>query len=256
MKKSQIYLHRSHRKLSFSWRKLLYESMISVPVCWILTLLSLHHLTRAASHYLLRLNMPLDINSQFHLVETPLLFGHIHTPELLGKYPTPLLTYAVFVFSILTIAVIPKTGIPKPISIWLSFVCLVNMASALFSIFLPDLFPYTIQAFCEIFLKTEAAIWLFIPVIMSFSFLPLPSSLVSKFLTILFTLIYAITFGLVRYILFVLVLTNFSYLFMAVLFFCFGPFIDFIPIVGVYSVYVSYVSGKINRDLRVWNWSY
>jgi len=236
--------------------KLLYEGLVSVPACWILILISFPFLSRSASQYLLRLNPPLDLNSLPSLVESPFLFGNIYTPELLGRYPTPLLSYAMFIFSLLTIVIIHKTRVPKPISVWISFVCLVNIVSALFFIFLPDLFPYTIQTFGEIFIKTEVAIWVFIPVIMSFSLLPLPSSVISKFFTVVFTLLYATVFGLVRYVLFVSVLAQFSYIFMAVLFFCFGPFIDFIPVVGVYSLYVSFVSRRINRDLRVWNWSY
>ncbi len=255
MKKSQIHLHRSHRKISFSWAKVLYECLLSVPACWILILISFPFLSRVASQYLLRLNVPLDSNSLSNLIESPFLFGHIHTPELLGRYPVPLLSYTLFIISVLTIVITHKTRIPKPISVWISFVCLVNIVSALFFIFLPDLFPYSVQAFCEIFIKTEVAIWIFIPLIMSFSLLPLPSSAISKFITVVFTLLYATAFGLVRYILFVSILAHWSYLFMAVLFFCFGPFIDFISVVGVYSFYVSLISRKINRDLRVWNWS-
>jgi hypothetical protein len=105
-------------------------------------------------------------------------------------------------------------------------------------------------------MKTEISIWLFVPVILEASLLPLPSSKITKFMTILFSLLYAIAFGVVRYVLFAEILVRFSYIFMAVLFFCFGPFIDFIVVVGVYSFYVSLISKKINQDLGVWNWSY
>jgi hypothetical protein len=105
-------------------------------------------------------------------------------------------------------------------------------------------------------MRTEISIWLFIPVIMGASLLPLPSSKISKFMAILFSLLYGVIFGVVRYVLFVEILARFSYIFMAVLFFCFGPFIDFIVVVGVYAFYVSLISKKINQDLKVWNWSY
>lgn len=149
-----------------------------------------------------------------------------------------------------------KIRIPKPLAIWVIFVCLVNLVSVLFFTFLPAFFPYTIQHFSELFMKTEITIWLFVPVIMEASLLPLPSSKISKFMAILFSLLYAVAFGVVRYVLFVQILVKFSYIFIVVLFFCFGPFIDFIVVVGVYSFYVSLISKKINQDLRVWNWSY
>ena len=173
-----------------------------------------------------------------------------------GRYPSPQLTFTVFIVSVLLIFLATKVRIPKPVTIWVIFVCLVNLASVLFFSFLSAYFPYTIQHFSELFMRTEISIWFFIPVIMEASLLPLPSSKISKFMAILVSLLYAVAFGVVRYVLFVQILVKFSYIYMAVLFFCFGPFIDFIVLVGVYSFYVSLISKKINQDLRVWNWSY
>lgn len=230
--------------------------MAFVPQCWVFILFCYPFVTQIAAQYLIRWNPPLNPGTASIFKETTFLFGRIFTPELAGKYPTPQFSYAVFVAALGGILLTLKIRIPKPVAVWVCFVSLIGMASSLFFIFLPSLFPYTIQQFAEIFVKTEIAVWLCIPIIMSFSLLPIPSTMLSKFAAIIFTLFYAMAFGLVRYVLFVTILVRFSYIFMAVLFFCFGPFIDFISVVGVYSFYVSTVSKKINQDLRVWNWSY
>jgi hypothetical protein len=256
MQKSQIYFHRAHRKMSYSWKTLLFESFLFIPFCWLLILCLYPSITRLASQFLVEQNTSLHSASTSALTEKAFVLGRITTPQIPGRYPTPQLTFAVFMVSLLLIFVATRIRIPKPVAIWVIFICLVNLVSVMFFTFWPAYFPYTIDHFSELFLKTEISIWLFVPVIMEASLLPLPSSKITKFMTILFSLLYAVTFGVVRYVLFVEILVRFSYIFMAVLFFCFGPFIDFIVVVGVYSFYISLVSKKINQDLGVWNWSY
>ena len=256
MQKSQIYFHRAHRKISFSWRTLFIEFFLFIPVCWTMILCIYPSMTRFVSHLLVERNASIHPPSTPALTEKAFVLGSITTPQISGRYPSPELTFVVFILSLLCILIATRTRIPKPIAVWVIFICLVNLVSALFFTFLSAYFPYTIHHFSELFMRTEIAIWLFIPVIMEVSLLPLPSSKITKFIAILFSLLYAVTFGLVRYVLFVEILSRFSYIFMAVLFFCFGPFIDFIVVVGFYSFYVSLVSKKINQDLGVWNWSY
>lgn len=256
MQKSQIHYHRAHRKISFSWRTLLFEFFLFIPICWVFILYIYSSITRIASQFLINWNNSLNQASNSFLTEKAFIFGSIATPQIPGRYPTPQLTFAVLIMSVLLIFLATRIRIPKPIAIWMIFVCLVNLVSALFFTFFTAYFPYTIQHFSELFIKTEITIWLFVPVIMEASLLPLPSSKITKFMAILFSLLYSVAFSVVRYVLFVLILVRFSYIFMAVLFFCFGPFIDFIVVVGVYSFYVSLISKKINQDLRVWNWSH
>lgn len=256
MQKSQIYFHRAHRKISFSWKTLFVEFLLFIPFCWLLIIIVYPLITRMASQFLIDRNISLHPASTLALTEKAFVLGSITVPQIPGRYPTPQLTFAVFIVSLFLILVAPRIRIPKPVAIWVIFVSLVNLTSVMFFTFLPAYFPYTIHQFSELFIKTEISIWLFIPVIMEASLLPLPSSKTTKFMAILFSLFYAITFGMVRYVLFVEILTRFSYIFTAVLFFCFGPFIDFIIVVGVYSFYVSLISDKINQDLGVWNWSY
>lgn len=256
MKKSQIYYHRAHRKISFSWKTLVIEFFLFIPFCWLLILTVYPSITRLASQFLVEWSGSLFPGSASSLTNRAFVFGSITTPRILGRYPSPQLAFGVFILCLLFIFIATRIRIPKPVALWVIFVCLINLVSVLFFTFFAGYFPYTIENFAELFLKTEIAIWLFVPVIMEVSLLPLPAAKITKFLAIFLSLLYGMTFGVVRYVLFVQILVKFSYIFMAVLFFCFGPFIDFIVVVGVYSVYVSLISKKINQDLRVWNWSY
>jgi hypothetical protein len=255
MQKSQIYYHRSHRKISCSWEKFISDFLLFIPPCWFLILFFYPLITRLTSQYLIDRYASLYPASTPILVKKAFMLGSIITPEIPGRYPSPQFTFVVFLFTLLFLFIAAKIPVPKPVAYWMIFVCLVNLVSVLFFTFFAPVFPYTIRHFSELFIKTEISIWLFVPVIMVASLSALPSSKRSKFVAILSTLIYAVAFGTVRYVLFVSILVRFSYIFMAVLFFCFGPFIDFITVVGTYSFYVSCVSRKINQDMRVWNWS-
>jgi hypothetical protein len=237
-------------------RSLFVEFFLFIPLCWLLILYVYPPITRQASQFLVGWNAQNHSLSTSSLAENAFLFGNITTARIPGRYPSSQLTFAVFIVSVLMISLAARIRIPKPVAIWIIFISSVNLVSVLFFAFFPAYFPYTIPQFSELFLRTEISIWLFIPVIMETSLSPLPSSKMTKFMAILFSLLYAVTFGVVRYVLFVQILVEYSYIFMAILFFCFGPFIDYIVVVGVYSFYVSIVSKKIHQDLRVWNWSY
>ena len=221
MQKSQIYFHRAHRKISFSWKTLFVEFFLFIPFCWMLVLIAYPSITRLASQFLIDRSIRPHTASTPVLTERAFVLGSITTPQIPGRYPTPQLTFAVFIVSLLLILVATRIRIPRPLATWIVFVCLVNITSVMFFTFFPAYFPYTIHHFSELFMRTEISIWLFIPVIMGASLLPLPSSKTSKFMAILFSLLYAVIFGVVRYVLFVEILTRFSYIFMAVLFFCF-----------------------------------
>ena len=145
MKKSQIYFHRAHRKISFSWKTLFVESFLFIPFCWLLILYAYPSITRLASQFLVEQNIPLHSASTSALTEKAFVLGRITTPQIPGRYPTPQLTFAVFIVSLLLIFVATRIRIPKPVAIWVIFICLVNLVSVMFFTFWPAYFPYTHQ---------------------------------------------------------------------------------------------------------------
>jgi hypothetical protein len=73
---------------------------------------------------------------------------------------------------------------------------------------------------------------------------------------ILFTLTFSATFSIFRYSVLLYLVNVYSFIFMAVLFFCFGCLLDMIFIVGFYSFYLSLLSRKLGHDMDVWQWLY
>jgi hypothetical protein len=98
--------------------------------------------------------------------------------------------------------------------------------------------------------------WLFLPLILSMAILLFPTRIFPKLALILVTLVYSIIFGTLRYIIFLFILSKFSIIYMALLFFCFGPLIDFVYIVGIYSYYGSRHAINLRKNRTVWKWSF
>jgi hypothetical protein len=140
---------------------------------------------------------------------------------------------------------------------WIIFISSINLISSIFFMLTPSIFPYDMENFSELYVKTEVAIWFFVPVVMGITLLLLPSSIISMFSIAVLTLLYSIVFGILRYIVFLYVLKMFSYIFMPLLFFAFGHFMDFTYMVGIYALYSSVIARKMNNRVEVgaWKWS-
>jgi hypothetical protein len=84
----------------------------------------------------------------------------------------------------------------------------------------------------------------------------LPAPFLPKLMLILFALLYSFLFGTLRYVIFLFIIHEFSSIYMALLFFAFGPLIDFVYIVGIYSFYSSRLAESLKSSEAVWKWSY
>ena len=71
------------------------------------------------------------------------------------------------------------------------------------------------------------------------------------------TILYSLVFGIIRYILFLYVLQRFSVLYMALMFFVFGPFFDFLYLVGIYSIFINKMielyESQAGKDEWLWS---
>ena len=74
---------------------------------------------------------------------------------------------------------------------------------------------------------------------------------------IIFGVVSAYTFGIIRYILFLYILQRFSVLYMALMFFVFGPFFDFLYLVGIYSIFMNKMielyESQAGKDEWLWS---
>jgi hypothetical protein len=139
--------------------------------------------------------------------------------------------------------------IVKPIALWLVLVLAIAAISALYFLLFPQKFPYTAKDFALFYTFTQAGIFAFIPLALGIALSVYSFTLAVCLINlgvICFTLFYAFLFGTIRYIVFLYALQKFSYLWMANLFFNFGPLVDIIYISGIYTYYLSILSKKRN----------
>jgi len=184
------------------------------------------------------------------------ILGNIYLVDFFGKYPSSLFTVSTGAVCLLVLILNQKLRrIPRSVSYYFAFVFFITLVSSVFFYFMPDNFPYGVRNFSDLYIKTEIGIWLLLPVIMSISLAPLPSSIFEKFLITLSALAYSMVFGFVRYIIFLYILKKFSYIFMPTMFIAFDPPLDTIYFVGIYSWYASRISQRINGRLSVWSCS-
>ena len=194
---------------------------------------------------------------QYEIVNSPFILGDVYILDIFGRYPSLIFSIYSALISIVLIILMPLLKfINKPISIWLTLILFINLVSSVFFIFFADYFPYSMWIYLDLYIKTEIGIWLIIPYVLIFAFVPLPENFISKLNLVIITLFYSILFGCIRYLVFIFFLREFSYIFMSVLFFIFGPFFNFIYIIRFYSVFVSRLALKLQGDDSKWGWLY
>ena len=190
------------------------------------------------------------------VVEKSFLWGTVSLVSLSGTSPSRFFALINLVVSLALIVFLLRVEKQKNIAIYFLFLAAINLASSVFFLLFPQAFPYTITEFSELYIKAQLSMWLFIPFILSMAFLSLPAPMPHKLLLMIFTFIYSAIFGTLRYIIFLYIISKFSVIYMALLFFAFGPLIDFVYIVGIYSFYSSRLAKNLKSSASVWNWSY
>jgi hypothetical protein len=254
--KATIYYHRSYKKLARPGKHvILIFLLLTLPL--ILVVLSLFpHLTLLMSQFAqfnLSTILPPD---SIEIVDKSYLLGDIHMLDFPMKYSSSLFSYGLSLFSLIIIIIASRLKIPRPVALWIMFISTINLSASIFLMLFPSSFPYDSKQFSELYVTTEVNIWLLVPVIQAISLLPLPSTFLSKLSVSIVTLIYSVVFGFIRYSVFMIIVSKISFLFMPVLYFAFGPLMDFFYIVGIYSLYISNLSKRVRVDLKSWKWSY
>lgn len=258
IEKSKIYYHRSYRKLEeHNMWYVLFSMLLQVIVVNIVILIFYSRITFficRISRSILSSCISVEL---MQMVPKPYIYENVSILVLPGRYPTIKITVIVAIVSLtlLFLALSVKRAI-EPKWVWIIFISFINLVAAFFFLFFPSYFPYDLEFFSEIYIKTEVGLWMAIPFILTIAFLPLPLRMPRKLLVIVLTILYSIVFACVRYIVFLYLLRTITYLFMALLFFMLGPFLDFIYIVGSYSLCLSHLGRKTKKDVEIWNWLY
>lgn len=258
MIKETIFYHRAYRKSPLCKKKVFYESAVLLsPV--LLVLFFYPVITFFVCKFSAFVLSKYFIGEKISILQRNYIASRLYIVSTHALFHSPLFYFLFFLFSftILVIALLlSKSHIFKPVFLYLIYILLINVISSIFFVFIPFQFPYNIAIFSDLYMKTEVAIWFFIPVILTIALISVPSNLFTKLLVSIIAITYSIIFAAIRYILFLYILQRFSFVFMSTLFFALGPLIDFIYTVGIYSYYLSIISEKNKNSEGEGQWLY
>ena len=254
--KDIIFYHRAYRRVLITDRHIFLEALfLTLPLLIAVGLLypEITFLMNRFARYVLLTSLPA---ADIEIIRKPYIYSSVYVLGLHANYPSVMLSFSLFLFSLLSISLAPITKVPRPIVAWVIFLSSINLISSIFFILSPSIFPYDIEKFSEFYVKADVSIWLFVPVVMGATLLFIPSNILVKFSIMVLTLLYSVVFGTMRYAVFLYILKKFSYLFMPLLFLAFGPLIDFTYMVGIYSLYCSIIARKRNNRAEIgpWRW--
>ncbi|SMD01659.1 hypothetical protein [Sporomusa malonica] len=253
--KAVILFHRSYRKLPGSVATFLLQfGCFAVPLA-ALTAYFYPQITRAIC-LITEITLAPFFQDTITIAETNFIdvVGYIYFIDLPGKFPEFFFSLGNALVCLVLLLFQVYLCRANPLNIFFMMIVAVQLLSSTFFVVAPGLFPYDITDYSYLYMVQQISILFFVPLIMGFALLPLPSSLISKCLTMGITCVYALVFGTVRYAVFLFILAKASLLYMAVLFFVLGPLIDFAYIVGIYSIHVTRLTAKTKEDVSVWRW--
>lgn len=255
-----VYYARTYRHLKIDKKKcFLYFALLVLP-CLIGYLFWIQEITESMTKsgiYILEQIYPDRIF--FSVSEELSVFGkveYIQMPTVLPGFPMIFVNLVIMILSAAVLSTGKRKG--KPLSIYVLFSVVIHLINCIYFSFAAEYFPYSASDYSELYIKQQIGIWL--------TFIVL-SGLVTGFLgnrayfaktmAFLGIICYSFVFGIVRYVVFLVILQEFSILYMAVLFFVLGPMFDFVYLVAIYSVLINkmvkvYDSGDGREE---WEWS-
>ena len=135
----------------------------------------------------------------------------------------------------------------RPLSIYLSIILHLHMMACVFFLLGRDYFPYTTADYADLYIKQEVGIWIMFLLLMGLIMGVLGTgNIIRRILTVGCVMIYSVAFGVVRYALFLTILTRASVLYMPIMFFALGPVFDFLYFVAFYAM-------STNRMIRTFD---
>ncbi len=168
------------------------------------------------------------------------------------------LNYITLLISIILLAFV-LTGRRKghPVSIFVAIGLFVQIISSIFFLFAAAEFPYSATIYSELYIKQQVSLWLFFFIILGVVTVLLGNGYFLYnvfFLTSIMT--YSFVYGILRYVTYLYILSEVSTIYMAALFFTFGPLFDFLYVTYFYGHYVSrIISVNEKRESEeIWEW--
>ena len=260
MKKKTIYYARTYRHLQYQpWKNTLFFCLLVVPSL-VLFILNMDYITSFLSILAASIlgkifpGIPLNlIDSEFSIL------GVIKFLDLPTVYPNlsfVLINLLVTVSLILFLVTGKRVG--KSVSIYLLMGLFVHLINCIYFLFSPSYFPYNAFDYSTLYMKQQVGIWITF-IILTAMFVSFMGRLgiIPKLVTFFGLLTYSFVFGAVRYIVFLYLIEKYSILYMAPMFFVFGPFFDFLYMVSIYGFFINKMITLYdsNKGREEWQWS-
>ncbi len=196
-----------------------------------------------------------------HILEHSVGFLKIKYFAIFGRLPTAFESFTYLVLSGVFLAFLLSrfNRLPRNFTAWLIYVDMIYLVSSIYFVLFGERFPYTVAEFGRLYFLQQTGVFLLIPVLLGMTLSVYTFGFVNfmlNFLTIALTLFYAFIFGAVRYLAFLSILQNWSYIHMPAMFFVAGPLLDTVYVVSFYSL-CSYLTVKLlHRKESYYQWGY
>lgn len=256
--KAVIHLHRSYRKLAGRSAKghLVEYFAVVVPLVVLVFMFyqEISYFNCINAKQILKAVIPADL---IEIRRQEFLDSSISLISMPAAYPTTRFSFINVLLAVSGMTILPAIKrIPRSLGIAGAFVCFIHLCSSVFFLTMPDKFPYSVETFSGLYMKTEISMWFIVPLLLQLCLLPIPMPKLTKFMLNLLVLFLLIVLSVFRYLVFLYVLNRFSLIFMADMFFVFGALINFLYVVTLYSIFFASLSRQFKTKHQVWKWSY
>lgn len=258
--KKKIYYARTYRHLAVDKLKsFLYLLLLVIPSLIVL-IINLDTITGFLCNCGVKILGKIYPGIPMNIVpDTFSILGKIEYIEMPTVYPSLIFVFENLLVMFVLVAFL-MTGQRKgrPLSIYFLLSLLVHVINCIYFIFAMNHFPYNALAFSELYMKQQIGIWITFLILggLVTGFLG-SCGYIFKIITFFSIIGYSLIFGSIRYILFLFILYRFSILYMALMFFVFGPLFDFLYLVGIYSIFANKMVKVYDKGERKgeWKWS-
>lgn len=260
IKKKQIYYSRTYRRLHlFGGKEILIVATMVIPIL-VLFFVFLSNLTMSMSWVAVKV-MSAEfegILAQIIQLDLP-VFGEIHIVEMPTVYPDKLhILINIIIMAALFLILGSGKRKGKPLAIFFMIVLVFHTINCIFLLFASNYFPYTSYQYSHLYVVQQIGIWLIFIILSGMVIGGMGrKGVLIKYLAFGGIMAYSVVFGIVRYILFLYILQKFSVLYMALMFFVLGPFVDFLYLVGIYALFANKMGDIYSRPdgREEWLWS-
>ncbi len=258
-KKNVIYYSRDYRHLDVSafWYIIQFV-FILIPVVW-LYLRSYSRISYFVADFSADMIHKITGNTT-SILDTGYFkyFGGVSYVDMAGKHPSFTLSFFSLLISLFLIIVFSlQQNNRKPLMIFITIGLYIHACSSAYFLVFGYKFPYNIDSYSVLYMKQQIVVWLMIMIVYWISTSLITKMVVYRLLSFIALIITLFIFGIVRYILYMIILAKCSYLFMASLYFTFGVLFDFMVMVGVFAIFIRQASRKYNNKNGggMWKWS-